>query len=194
MHLLNCVIEYNVSEKFKCYDSNDRAYFAARRLTPDLYAQILNNAYMRPMYKRPYYYINNYNKKSTVTTNETMDSKIKAEGKDGTCDSKTSAYDRVSNASNVYLELRFGNDDVFKPKNVYIDYIKAPMFLRLTQTQINSTIDKSQVLEFPDYVCFEILNIFVRLLMENASDPRLQTNIPLNNTIVNPAQQASQQS
>ena len=63
------------------------------------------------------------------------------------------------------------------------------MYIRLTQEQINSTLDFSQVLEFPDYVCFEIVNIFTRLLMENASDPRLQTNIPINNTIVNPVLQ-----
>ena len=92
------------------------------------------------------------------------------------------------------MELRFGNDDtVFEPTHVYVDYIKAPMYIRLTQEQIDSTLDFSQVLEFPDYVCFEIVNIFTRLLMENASDPRLQTNMPINQTIYNPAiQQAAQ--
>ena len=95
------------------------------------------------------------------------------------------------------LELRYGTDDgVFVPNNIYVDYLKSPMYIRLTQEQINSTLDYSQVLEFPDYVCFEIANIFVRLLMENASDPRLQTNIPINNTIAAPAtiQAAQQQS
>ena len=68
------------------------------------------------------------------------------------------------------------------------------MYIRLTQEQINATLDFSQVLEFPDYVCFEIANIFVRLLMENSSDPRLQTNMPINNTIAAPAvMQAAQQ-
>lgn len=205
MHLLNCVVEYNVNTaNFKCYDKDDKVYFAARRLTPDLYPQILNNAYMRPMYKRPYYYINNYNDiNEDLPTNTKIDNtdvkpangKSVSFGATGVVGSKTDSYNRQANVSRVLLELRFGADDgIFTPSNLYIDYIKAPMFLRLTQTQINSTIDTSQVLEFPDYVCFEILNIFVRLLMENASDPRLQTNIPLNNTIVNPAQQTSQQS
>ena len=68
------------------------------------------------------------------------------------------------------------------------------MYIRLTQEQIESTLDTSQVLEFPDYVCYEICNIFTRLLMENSSDPRLQTNMPLNNTIAPPAAlQAAQQ-
>lgn len=99
----------------------------------------------------------------------------------------------MANPSNVRLELRFGRDDgIFVPSKLYIDYLKAPMYIRLTQEQINATLDYSQVLEFPDYVCFEIANIFTRLLMENAGDPRLQTNIPINNTIANPVLQQQQ--
>ena len=62
MHLLNCIVEYKVGvSNFKCYNKGDTVYFAARKLTPDMYTQILNNAYMKPMYKRPYYYLNNIN-------------------------------------------------------------------------------------------------------------------------------------
>ncbi len=67
--------------------------------------------------------------------------------------------------------------------------MKTPQFIRLTQDQVDRVIDTSQVLEFPDYVCQEIVNELVKLLMENASDPRIQTNIPINQTIANPAQQ-----
>jgi len=204
MHLLNCIVEYKVSvSNFKCYNKNDIVYFAARRLTPDMYTQILNNAYMRPMYKRPYYYLNNINTANTIVTNPSMDTAIlDANKKDNETpstlvDSNNKQGDRLSNPSIVRLELRYGNDDgVFVPNNIYVDYLKSPMYIRLTQEQINSTLDYSQVLEFPDYVCFEIANIFVRLLMENTSDPRLQTNMPINNTIAAPAaiQAAQQQS
>ena len=202
MHLLNCIVEYKVSvSNFKCYNKNDIVYFAARRLTPDMYTQILNNAYMRPMYKRPYYYLNNINTANTIVTNPSMDTAIlDANKKDNETpstlvDSNNKQGDRLSNPSIVRLELRYGNDDgVFVPNNIYVDYLKSPMYIRLTQEQINSTLDYSQVLEFPDYVCFEIANIFVRLLMENTSDPRLQTNMPINNTIAAPAAiQAAQQ-
>ena len=204
MHLLNCIVEYKVSvSNFKCYNKNDIVYFAARRLTPDMYTQILNNAYMRPMYKRPYYYLNNINTANTIVTNPSMDTAIlDANKKDNETpstlvDSNNKQGDRLSNPSIVRLELRYGNDDgVFVPNNIYVDYLKSPLSIRLTQEQINSTLDYSQVLEFPDYVCFEIANIFVRLLMENTSDPRLQTNMPINNTIAAPAaiQAAQQQS
>ena len=70
------------------------------------------------------------------------------------------------------------------------------MFIRLTYDDITSTVDHTRMLEFPDYVCFEIVNEFVKLLMENASDPRLQTNYTVNQTIANPlaAQQQESQS
>ena len=202
MHLLNCIVEYKVSvSNFKCYNKNDIVYFAARRLTPDMYTQILNNAYMRPMYKRPYYYLNNINTANTIVTNPSMDTAILDANKKNNetpstlVDSNNKQGDRLSNPSIVRLELRYGTDDgVFVPNNIYVDYLKSPMYIRLTQEQINSTLDYSQVLEFPDYVCFEIANIFVRLLMENSSDPRLQTNMPINSTIAAPAAiQAAQQ-
>lgn len=223
MHLLNCIVEYTIQQSnFKCYNKGDTVHFPVRRLTSDMYTQILNNAYMRPMYKRPYYYLSAintntvaqsegdrlYNKPGSLTGMNASDLPTK-EGEDvlalqkgtipedksyGLIDSETRAGDRLSNSSTIRLELRFGNDaTIFKPTALYIDYIKSPMYVRLTQEQIDSTIDYSQVLEFPDYVCFEITNIFVRLLMENSSDPRLQTNIPLNTTIYNPAVQQQQQ-
>ena len=206
MHLLNCIVEYKVGvSNFKCYNKGDMVYFAARKLTPDMYTQVLNNAYMRPMYKRPYYYLTNINTANNIVTNPSMDTAILDANKEDNetpsalVDSNNVPGDRLANPSTVRLELRYGNDDgVFVPNNIYVDYLKSPMYIRLTQEQINSTLDYSQVLEFPDYVCFEIANIFVRLLMENASDPRLQTNIPINNTIAAPttiqaAQQQSQQ-
>ena len=204
MHLLNCIVEYKINvSNFKCYNKGDTVYFAARRLTPDMYTQVLNNAYMRPMYKRPYYYLTNINTANNIVTNPSMDTAILDANKENNetpsalVDSNNVPGDRLANPSIVRLELRYGTDDgVFVPNNIYVDYLKSPMYIRLTQEQINSTLDYSQVLEFPDYVCFEIANIFVRLLMENASDPRLQTNIPINNTIAAPAtiQAAQQQS
>lgn len=224
LHLLNCIVEYKVTKaNFKCYNKNELVPFAARRLSTDMYTQILNNAYLRPMYKRPYYYISNVNTSNgaysdstgLTPTNNQMDSHILQYNNGSTdlgsvgtsghnyasdayapsnlVDAENTAGDRLANPSMVRLELRFGNDDsVFVPNKVYIDYLKAPMYIRLTQEQINSTLDYSQTLEFPDYVCFEIVNIFTRLLMENAGDPRLQTNMPINNTIINPVLQQQQ--
>lgn len=188
MHILNCIIEYEVQKSIKCYRAGDHVDFPARRLTADMAAGILHNVYMKPDYKRPYYYINNV---STVGNFNEAD--VSAKNDDSLRDSKKEDDTRKSNASNVRLELRFGADDsVFKPEYIYVDYIKSPMFIRLTYDEITSTEDTTRALEFPDYVCYEIVNELVKLLMENASDPRVQTNYAVNQTIANPLQSGEQ--
>ena len=177
LHLLNCIVEYEVQSDFKCYEEEELVYFGAKRLTADMFGQIINNAYMRPMYKRPYYYIHN-SAEPTVDTNPTPPNVP-----------EIGAGNRYGNSSDVRIEIRYGRDNtLFVLNRIFIDYIKVPKHVRLTQTQIDTDADTSQVMEFPDYVCQEIIKELVKLLMENASDPRLQTNIPVNQTIAPPAQ------
>lgn len=215
MHILNCIIEFEVDRQFKCYNPGDHIDFPARRLTADMAAGIMHNVYMKPDYKRPYYYINNVNlpwkynyseetpskadwKLDTTSpeydsiSNVNTEAATKVSYSSDNVDSVKPSNTRLSNASEVRLEVRFGDDDtLFVPKYVYIDYIKSPMFIRLTYDDITSTEDNTRILEFPDYVCFEIVNEFVKLLMENASDPRLQTNFAINQTIGDPTQSQS---
>ena len=112
-----------------------------------------------------------------------------------------SAEVRYGNISKVRLEIRYGTDDsiftlgTYTPQGgtemsgqIYIDYIKAPQNIRLTQYEIDHTEDYSQMLEFPDYVCQEILNELVHILMENISHQRLQTHPVVSQSIANPAQ------
>lgn len=101
-----------------------------------------------------------------------------------------SAQVRYGNASKPLIEIRYGEDNsVFTLFAIAIDYIKAPQHLRLTQEQIDLTLDTSQILEFPDYVCQEIINELVHIIQENIGDPRLQTHPIVSQSIANPAQQ-----
>ena len=345
LHLLNCVCIYNVQKTYKCYNKGDTWRAAATRLTADAYSQVLDNFWVKPSYKRPYYYIHNtnipgkteiptnpYNKETgygtdlnipkilklklspiykadieglekddaDVTIYETLDpyyifkddsqkihhkieigsifhmiedydtgepsywacvypyqsshhhnlynfikyktleellshdgdifsveesqtekdSKgkyiLENENSDLFAGIKTSesfaeqihglnisniqktAQVRYGNASAVRMEIRYGTDtsvftlDWDDPESpggwVYIDYVKAPQHIRLTQKQVDLTEDTSQILEFPDYVCQEILNELVNLIMEHGSDPRLQTRPVVSQSIANPAQ------
>ena len=184
MHILNCVVEFNVKKSFKCYAAGDHVDFPARRLTADMASGILHNVYMKPEYKRPYFYINNVSNMQNVADSAIIDHKTYDPDR---TDSVKPANIRLANASNVRMEIRYGDDtDVFEPVCVYVDYIKAPMFIRLTYQEVTDVEDKTRPLEFPDYVCYEIVNEFVKLLMENASDPRLQTNYAINQTVADP--------
>lgn len=255
LHMLNCICNYKVKKQFKCYDPNTYVQFGATRLTADLWGQILNNFYMKPSYKRPYYYLHNVNPVENVSTLSPKDPQdvasfghvptnaydaetnptgtdMKAEkykvtatgstvtdgvadsdghvvgeggegsvsnlprvfsfsnGKKGSLVEKMTAQ-RIANPSQVRIEIRTGKDDsIFELQTIYIDYIKAPQHIRLTQEQIDLTEDTSQMMEFPDYVCQEIINELTHLIMENSSDPRLQSHMPITMSIANPAQAA----
>ena len=184
MHILNCIVEFAVKKPFKCYSEGDHVDFPARRLTADMASGILHNVYMKPDYKRPYFYINNVSRMQNVLDSAVIDNvTVDVER----TDSVKPANTRIANTSNVRMEIRYGDDtEVFEPVCVYVDYIKAPMFIRLTYQEITDTVDKTRPLEFPDYVCYEIVNEFVKLLMENASDARLQTNYAINQTVADP--------
>lgn len=75
LHLLNCVCIYKVNKNFKCYDKDTYVEFGARKLTADSWSNIINNFYMKPTYKNPYYYIHNVNvldgeyTRTTIPTN-----------------------------------------------------------------------------------------------------------------------------
>lgn len=108
---------------------------------------------------------------------------------------------RYGNVSQVRMEIRYGTDDsVFSLEHnngdeggyVYIDYIKAPQHIRLTQEQLDYTEDRSQMLEFPDYVCQEIINELVHLIMEQIGDQRIQTHPVVSQSIAT-QQQAPEQ-
>ena len=104
------------------------------------------------------------------------------------------AGSRHANSSRVKVEIRCGRDksNIFSLSAVQIDYVKAPQFIRLTQEQLDSDEDISQVMEFPDYVNQEIVNELVNLVMRKTNDPSLQTHIQMTQSIARPAGQSAQ--
>lgn len=209
LHMLNCIAEFTGSDsnKSRCGNGVQRTITSTcQRLTADLYAGIINNYYMKPSHKKPYYYIINRNEKDQPVTNPAMDDQIinKESYKPEYIETGSvnlpeqlepfsdyrfyglkEQYDRTSNQTSVNLEIHSGAS-TWALNKVYVTYLKSPMYVSMTQDENLEIKDNSQVLEFPDYVCYEIINITVRLLLENASDPRLQTNVPINQTIAVP--------
>ena len=104
------------------------------------------------------------------------------------------AGSRHANSSRVKVEIRCGRDksNVFSLSAVQIDYVKAPQFIRLTQEQLDSDEDISQVMEFPDYVNQEIVNELVNLVMRKTNDPSLQAHMQMTQSIARPTGQSQQ--
>lgn len=204
LHILNCVCLYNVKKTWNCYDKGNYFRVPATRLTSSLWSQIINNFYAAPKPQRPYYYLHNVNTSNSVPTNPTSgDTFNTLKGTDGdlprTITVGETSVDLVSrpatfrfgNPSQVRMEIRYGSDDtVFELKRVYVDYIKTPQQIRLTQSQLDLTEDTSQIMEFPDYECQEIINELVTLMLENSGDiQRMQSNMAVNQSIASPTQQ-----
>lgn len=265
LHLLNCICLFRVKKRINCpYNVGDIIKKGATKCNADTWPMIIDNLYMRPSYRRPYYYINNVNTQLqnptnpiksdssiqssiqytgtdintkehfetdltntniattspvsggssseqvqtwetvynytghdltsqiptsyTKPNNRNLSIKIGDESSNDSTVAKTAGH-RYGNSSNVRLEVRYGQDSsVFELIGIMIDYIKAPQFIRLTQKQLDLTEDSSQTLEFPDYICQEIINELVKLIMENASDPRMQTQPAVSMSIAAPAQ------
>lgn len=211
--MLNCICIYEVQKRHKCYDANDHVQFAAKRLTADAWSVIVTDYYNRPLPERPYYYIHNVNPSTDmqgeynvsvtsksvagypteVRPNQTSGpnfDRVVTIGKQSVSNIERETAYRYGNVAPVRCEIRCGNDSsVFKLEKVLVDYIKAPQTIRLTQEQVDLTEDTSQLMEFPDYVCQEIINELVTLIMENSTNQRLQTFNAVTQSIANPAQQ-----
>lgn len=101
---------------------------------------------------------------------------------------------RSMNPSTVRMEIRYGRDNsVFELVEVKVDYIKTPQTIRLTQEQVDLTEDTSQIMEYPDYVCQEIINELTTLIMIRTNDPIANGFVQVKETIANPAQQQQPQ-
>lgn len=219
-HLLNCICDFELKKSFKCYAAGSRVQFGALRLTSDMWSQVIHNVYMRPSYKRPYFCIHNVDVNTNNPTNpyDSVTNPYGTDIKSASTDTATNATEvtgglpktisiggnavttveragqiRFGNPSTVRMEIRYGKDNtLFELKKVYVDYLKAPQTILLTQEQMDMTEDTSQIMEFPDYVCHEIINELTNIILENSSDPRLQTHIPISSSVANPAQQQAQ--
>lgn len=194
VHMLNCIATFtggSDGRAKRCSGSEDKSKVISslcRRLTADIYPDVLRNYYLRPSHKNPYWYIIN-----STSQGERVSDKSKY-NTDNVQDSNPMDYryiymkdrgDRTAHQSTVNIEIHSGKSDWVLDK-IYITYIKAPMYVSMTEDEVLAIEDNTQNLEFPDYVCYEIINILVKLVMENASDPRLQTNMPVNQTIAIP--------
>lgn len=204
MHLLGCVCIFKVNKTFECYDKDQYVKRIAERSTVDKLNALNEDYYLRPSVRKPYFIIKNVN--TSEGTHELPTQPLKngdtlsyeTEGNDGELPKtikiggqnvdlvEKPAVNRYGNASPIRLEIRYGNDDtLFQLEKVVVDYMRTPQNIRLTQRQMDLVEDTSQILEFPDITCQQIINRFAAIYLENTSDQRLQTNMQVNQGIIN---------
>lgn len=184
MHMLNCVVAFQKSGDYdRCGKVDTNPTYLATKLTSDIYPSIINNAYFKPSYKRPYYTISEITEKDIITETAVNPCIEVPRDTEDLVESVLNPCDSADWKGGKVINIRCGDTKKFEPKMIYIDYIKTPRLVNITENDLYGE-DVTKEMEFPEYVCYEIINEFVKLLLENASDPRLQTNIPINQTIV----------
>lgn len=208
-HILGCTCKFKSKKNIGCLNEGNFIDKVATRMTADLNV-IINNYYFKPSFKRPYYYIHNVNTSVDNPTNPYSESNISGTdikeiddsgqviserprsikiGNKSTSLVKRQGEVRYGNVSPIRMEIRYGNDDSkFELVSVYVEYLKVPQQMVLTKEQVDLVEDTSQIMEFPDYVCLEIINELTHIIMENSSDPRLSTHIPISVSIADSAQ------
>lgn len=197
LHLLNCVCVYNVNKNKGCWKKGNTVEIPATRMVSDSWNQISTDVYNKPSPTRPYYFIHNVN----IPTEPSVDLEDSQENQSTTTFNLLKAINkqtskapvRKGNVSDIRCEIRCGKaTDDFELKEVCVDYLKVPQQVCLTQEQVDLIEDRSQEMEFPNYVNYEIINELVHLVMEKISDPRLGNHIQMTQTIARPTGQQSQ--
>lgn len=170
MHILNCICKFEKVSNSKCSNNTEKQYEAipASKLDTASWPHTIENYYMKPSRKRPYYYIINIQDPS-ANTNYHVDP---VEGV------------RYGNSQVPVIQIKSGKD---KPSAVYVDYLRAPKYIDLTIEDLDDIDDNTPQLEFPDYVTYEIINELVTLILENNKDPRVQTQPAVSQSVIQPA-------
>lgn len=165
--MLSCIVSFEkLAGSDKCGSKTDSTISTvARKMTSDVAPTIINNAYFKPSYKTPYYSVNSH-----TFENEILDSIIDP------CD------DTIELERGVRMDIMVGKVK-YEPTKVFVNYLKTPEKVHLEEDDLYGK-DRTKEMEFSDYVCYEIINEFVKLLLENTADPRLSTNVPINQSIV----------
>lgn len=173
MHLLNCICIFE--QDHKC--GTKTITKGANKMDTTRWPHVINNYYMKPSVKQPYYYIINTTDPSLDTTSTHRD-----DNKENMAAQQS--YSRYGNATKPKMQIIYGDDPKFKLSGVKLDYLRAPIFYTLTQEQLDDIQDNSMIIEFPDYVIYEIINTLVKMILENGSNPRMQSHVAANTSIM----------
>jgi len=159
LHLLNCVTDVKTLFNYSCFGPGYIHSYGSKKLNADSASGVMNNAWLKPEFNRTFFKMLDH--------------------------ANTSGS--LSQANNTVLspdvQIFYGKSTKFNVDNVYIEYLRKPKVIALTDQQINLPTDTSAQLDFSDYVCNEIIKRIVKLLLDNSKDPRLQTFVPVNSSV-----------
>lgn len=174
-HIMAVTIAYEVVKPFKCYSAGDKVTMGVNRTTAKKHSVFSNNIYASPSYRNPAFYLSDMPDAltaPTVSQHDTLVVQGPADNSGAVVSTQANGAYSVSpgDVKKVWtepsIEIRVGKlSPNLRIKQVYIDYFRSPRKDVLTFEQLqNQTEDVSDVVEFPDHVCEEIIKILLQLL------------------------------
>lgn len=162
MHLLNCVTDVKANFNYKCHAAGYIHSLGSRKLNADSAANVIDNAWLKPDFKRTFYKMLDHANTGISLNN-------------------------ITAATNTVLtpdiQVYYGNNPKFSVDKIFIEYLRKPKIVNLTDRQVDLVNDTSAPIDFTDYICAEIIKRVVKLLLENSKDPRLAQFVPVNQSI-----------
>jgi len=145
-HLVNCIITVDITRPdVRCdQEAFTSKQYKVTRMSSEIKAGILNNAYLSAEIFRPYY--------------EIINNKIKVSVGD-------------INIKSV------------KISNILVEYLKQPVKVDMTEDQVTDDDDATAEMECSDDVTDEITKVALKLILERGLNPRLQTNVAVNQAV-----------
>lgn len=141
------------------------------KLDSQMYSGIIKDYYTKPSHKRPYIFMHEISVGTPAVT--------------------------------YNIQIKSGDTTKYMPTTLQIDYLKKPKLpnkaikdaesttlsanqknLWLLASELDSDIDTSALMEFPENFCYEIINKLTALVLEQFGDQRLQSNLPINQSML----------
>ena len=159
-HLIGCTIKYKrtakpiTSKRYEIYTIRTKIPYKVRRVTTDSLTMTLNNYYYRPKPNNPYFILNN------------------------------EAYGSETKTVNPSVEIHIGKlPETHTVEKVSMTYFINPKKVEMTEDDLYSVEDTTEKMEFSRYICYEIINILIGLIMINTGNPLVGAVQSFNKTI-----------
>lgn len=185
LHLLSCFCSFSEVGNGKCGNGDVRS-IPARHMNPARVQEIRVNEYLKPKATRPYYRFMYENAGKRMSANNAdvdiqgkynVTSYLDKSGDNSNfrreflVDNVEGGGDRSVSVVDREIAVRYGNPTRSKLfiehggegylTKVEFDYVKAPQHIRLYPEQMDLVEDTSQILEWNDLVCYELINNLV---------------------------------
>lgn len=159
-HLLGCTIKYKrtskpiTSKKYEIYTIRTIKPYKVRRVTTDSLTMTLNNYYYRPKPNNPYFILNN------------------------------ETFNTGSNVVKSNIEIHIGKlPETYTVEKASVMYFINPKKMFMTEDDLYSVEDTTEKMEFSRYICYEIINILIGLIMINSGNSLVGAVQSFNKTI-----------